>query len=140
MRDRDPVPYAALTLRVGLGTMFLAHSLWLKGFVYTLPGTAAFFRSVGLPGPLAYLVFATETIGGLMLIAGVHVRLVAVGLLPVLLGATWVHWPNGWLFTNPGGGYEYPLFLALATGVQAMLGAGAAALRLPARRPFPAGA
>ena len=65
------------------------------------------------------------------MIAGVQVRLVAALLLPVLLGATWVHWPNGWLFTNPAGGFEYPLFLALATGVQALLGGGAGALRLP---------
>jgi len=138
MRDQDLVPHAALALRLGLGVMFLAHGLWLKGVVYTLPGTAAFFASVGLPGPLAYLVFAAETIGGLMLIAGLRVRLVSLALLPVLLGATWVHWPNGWLFTNPNGGFEYPLFLALAAGVQALLGAGAYPLRLPARRPLPA--
>jgi len=138
MRDRDLAPQAALALRVGLGVMFLAHGLWLKGVVYTLPGTAAFFASVGLPGVLAYLVFAAESIGGLLLIAGVQVRPVALALLPVVLGATWVHWPNGWLFTNSGGGFEYPLFLALATGVQALLGAGAGALRLPLRRPLPA--
>ena len=138
MRDRDLVPHAALALRLGLGLMFLAHSLWLKGVVYSLPGTAAFFVSVGLPGPLAYLVFGAESIGGLLLIAGVQVRLVALALLPVLLGATWVHWPNGWLFTNPGGGFEYPLFLALAMAVQGLLGAGAGALRLPLRRPLPA--
>lgn len=138
MRDRDLVPHAALALRLGLGVMFLAHGLWLKGVVYTLPGTAAFFAAVGLPGPLAYVVFAAESIGGVLLIAGVQVRLVALALLPVLLGATWVHWPNGWLFTSPGGGFEYPLFLALATGVQALLGAGAGALRLPLRRPLAA--
>jgi putative oxidoreductase len=137
MRDVELAPYAALALRSGLGVMFLAHSVWLKGVVYTLPGTAAFFQSVGLPGPLAYLVFAAETVGGLLLIAGLQVRLVALALLPVLLGATWVHGPNGWLFTNPNGGFEYPLFLALATAVQALLGAGALALRLPARRPLP---
>jgi putative oxidoreductase len=134
MRDRDLVPHAALALRLGLGVMFLAHGLWLKGVVYTLPSTAAFFASVGLPAPLAYLVFGAESIGGVLLIAGVQVRLVAVGLLPVLLGATWVHWPNGWLFTNPAGGFEYPLFLTLATGVQALLGPGAGALRLPLPR------
>ena len=138
MRDRDLVRPAALALRLGLGVMFLAHGLWLKGVVYTLPGTAAFFAAVGLPGPLAYLVFAAETIGGLLLIAGVQVRLVSLALLPVLLGATWVHLPNGWLFTNPGGGFEYPLFLALATGVQALLGARTGALRLPLDRPLPA--
>ena len=137
MRDRDLLPHAALALRLGLGVMFLAHGAWLKGVVYTLPGTAAFFASVGLPGPLAYLVFAAESIGGLLLIAGVQVRLAALMLLPVLLGATSVHWPNAWLFTNAGGGFEYPLVLALATGVQALLGAGAGSLRLPLGQPLP---
>lgn len=128
MDDHRTAPYAGLLLRVGLGVMFLAHGLWLKAFVFGLPGTAAFFASVGLPGPLAYVVFAAETVGGVLLIAGLHTRRVALALLPILLGATWVHWPNGWLFTNPDGGFEYPLFLALAAGVQALLGDGAYAL------------
>jgi putative oxidoreductase len=57
----------------------------------------------------------------------VNTRLAAAALLPVLAGATWVHWKNGWLFT--GGGWEYPLFLAVATVVQALVGDGAHALK-----------
>ena len=56
----------------------------------------------------------------------------AIALMPVLLGASWVHWKNGWLFTNAGGGWEYPVFLAAATAVQALVGDGAFALRAPA--------
>lgn len=41
---------ATFLLRVALGAMFLAHSLILKLFVFTLPGTAGFFGSIGLPG------------------------------------------------------------------------------------------
>jgi len=40
---------ATFLLRVALGTMFLAHSVVLKLFVFTLPGTAKFFASIGLP-------------------------------------------------------------------------------------------
>ena len=40
-------------LRVTLGTAAIAHGL-LKVFVFTLPGTVAFFESLGLPGFLAY--------------------------------------------------------------------------------------
>ncbi|MFN0299033.1 MAG: DoxX family protein [Burkholderiales bacterium] len=122
-------PYAALVLRVSLGAMFLAHSVWLKLFVFTLPGTAQFFGSIGLPPVLAYVVFALEALGGVALILGVATRGVALALIPVLLGATWTHAGNGWLFTNPNGGWEYPLFLTLATAVQALLGDGAWALR-----------
>jgi putative oxidoreductase len=40
-----------------------------------------------------------------------------------------VHAPNGWVFSAPNGGWEYPVFLALAALVQALLGDGALALR-----------
>jgi putative oxidoreductase len=133
MIDPRTAPYAALALRVGLGLMFLAHSLWLKLFVFTLPGTAGFFASIGLPGALAYLVFAMEALGGVALILGWHTRAVALALVPVLLGATWAHAGNGWLFTNANGGWEYPLFLALAAAVQSLLGDGAWALASPRR-------
>jgi putative oxidoreductase len=119
---------AAFLLRVSLGLMFLAHSVLLKLFVFTLPGTAQFFGSLGLPVWSAYLVFALEAVGGLMLVLGVQVRWVAVALIPVLLGATWAHLGNGWLFSAPNGGWEYPLFLTVATAAQALLGEGAFAL------------
>lgn len=127
MTESRTAPYAALVLRLSLGTMFVAHAL-LKLFVFTLPGTAQFFQSLGLPGPLAYATFAAELIGGLLLIAGVGARWVSIALLPVLLGATWAHMGNGWVFSAPKGGWEYPAFLTAATFVQALLGNGAYAL------------
>jgi putative oxidoreductase len=127
MIENRTAPYAALVLRLSLGTMFVAHAL-LKLVVFTLPGTAQFFQSMGLPGPLAYAVFAAELVGGLLLIAGVGTRAASAALVPVLLGATWAHAGNGWLFSAPGGGWEYPAFLTVATVVQALLGNGAYAL------------
>ncbi len=131
MIDTRTAPYAALTLRLALGAMFIAHAL-LKLLVFTLPGTAGFFQSLGLPGVLGYVVFAAELVGGVLLVLGVQTRVVALALIPILLGATWAHAGNGWLFTAPNGGWEYPLFLTVATAVQALLGDGAFALR-PAR-------
>lgn len=118
----------ATLLRVALGSMWIAHAL-LKLLVYTLPGTAQFFDSVGYPGALAYPVFAAELLGGIALVAGVYARQVALLLLPVMLAAARVHLPNGWVFTAPGGGWEYPLFLAAALVAQWLLGDGALALR-----------
>ena len=123
---------AALILRVSLGTMFIAHAL-LKYFVFTLPGTAQFFESLGLPGALGYATFAVELVGGVLLILGVRVRAVSLVLLPILLGATWVHAGNGWLFTSPKGGWEYPAFWTVTLVVQALLGDGAYALRPSSR-------
>lgn len=123
MIDSRTAPYAALVLRAALGVMFIAHAL-LKYSVFTLPGTAKLFESVGLPGPLAYLTFAAELIGGALILSGLGTRWVALALVPVLLGATWVHAGNGWLFTAPNGGWEYPAFLAAAAVAQALLGDG----------------
>ncbi len=120
--------FALLLLRAALGLMYLAHA-GLKLFVFTLPGTAQFFASQGLPAGLAYAVFAAEAVGGVMLLLGVYPRQVALALTPVLLGAAWVHAPNGWLFTAPGGGWEYPVFLTVASLVLWLAGDGAAALR-----------
>jgi putative oxidoreductase len=123
MIDLRTAPYAALVLRVALGAMFIAHAL-LKYYVFTLPGTAQFFESLGLPGVLGYATFVAELAGGALILAGVYSRWVAAALVPVLLGATWAHAGNGWLFTSPNGGWEYPAFLALATTAQALLGDG----------------
>ncbi len=118
---------AALFLRVSLGVLALAHGL-LKVLVFTIPGTVGFFESLGFPGTLAYLVIAVEIIGGLALIVGFQVRLAALAMIPVLLGATWVHLGNGWLFSAEGGGWEFPVFWTVALVVQTLLGDGAYAL------------
>jgi putative oxidoreductase len=127
MIDQTTAPYAAFALRISLGVMFISHAL-LKVLVFTVPGTVAFFQSAGLPGALAYPVIAVELTAGVLLIAGVATRWVALATLPVLLGAAWVHFPNGWVFNTQGGGWEYPVFLAVAAAVQALLGDGAFAL------------
>lgn len=124
--------YAALVLRVTSGLLFLSHGL-MKVFVFTLPGTVGFFESLGLPGFLAYLTILAEVAGGLALILGVATRAVSLALIPVLLGATWVHSGNGWVFSNEGGGWEFPLFWAIVQGAIALLGSGAYALKPEAR-------
>ena len=134
MIDSRTAPYAALVLRVSLGLMFIAHSLVLKYFTFTLDGTAQFFQSLGLPAALAYATFWAELIGGVLLVLGIGSRWVALGLIPILLGATWVHIGNGWVFSAPNGGWEYPAFLIAASIVQAMLGDGAYALRVRSRQ------
>ena len=120
-------PYAALLLRIGLGVMALAHGL-LKVFVFTIPGTVGFFEQLGYPGTLAYGVIIAEVVGGLALIAGVGTRYVALLLIPVLIGATMTHAGNGWVFSNEGGGWEFPAFWTLTLLVQALLGDGAYSL------------
>lgn len=119
---------AIFLLRVALGAMFIAHSVLLKLVIFTLPGTAKFFGTIGLPEVLAYIVFAMESVGGIMLVLGIQARWVALALTPILIGATWAHAGNGWMFGYTNGGWEYPLYLTVLAVVQAMLGDGAYAL------------
>jgi putative oxidoreductase len=139
MINTRTAPYAALLLRVTLGALFLAHAA-LKIFVFTPAGTAGFFGSIGLPPALAYAIMTAEVLGGIALILGVWTRLVAVVLVPILLGAiVTVHGAAGFFFSNAHGGWEYPAFWAVALVAQALLGDGAfALLPLPAAAKSPA--
>lgn len=127
--DHRTAPYALLILRVTLGALFLAHA-GLKYLVFTPSGTAQYFASLGLPGPLAYVTIAVETIGGVALIIGFFARFAAVTLIPILLGAiVTVHAAAGFFFTNPNGGWEFPAFWIIGLLVIALGGDGALAIR-----------
>jgi putative oxidoreductase len=125
-------PFGIALLRISLGTMWIAHAL-LKLLVFGLPGTASYFASIGFPGWLAYPVFVAELTGGAALVLGVYARQVALGLVPIMAVAAWVHAPNGWVHTSAGGGWEYPVFLIAASLALWLLGDGAAALRRSSR-------
>ncbi len=128
MIDQRTAPYAALLLRLALGIMFLAHAA-LKIFVFTPAGTAGFFAKIGLPAELAYVVMAWEIVGGLLLITGLYARWAALLMAPLMLGTiVTVHGANGWIFSAPGGGWEFPAFWTAALIVQTLLGNGAMAL------------
>jgi mono/diheme cytochrome c family protein/uncharacterized membrane protein YphA (DoxX/SURF4 family) len=128
MIDLITAPYAALLLRWSLGIMFIANAL-LKWRVYTMPVTVENFRSIGLPGWLAYVVTAVELIGGGCLVLGLAPRLVALLLVPLIVGTIiTVHGKNGWPFSNKGGGWEFPAFWAAMLLVQFLVGDGALTL------------
>lgn len=124
--------YGITLLRISLGIMWIAHAL-LKLFVFTLPGTAQFFVSIGYPGFLAYPVFAMELLGGLALVFGIYGRQVALALVPIMAVAATVHFGNGWVHTSPNGGWEYPVFLIATSIAVWLLGDGALALRRTSR-------
>ena len=122
---------SATLLRVTLGVMYLTHSIVLKVFTFGFAGTASYFASLGLPAATAYIVIAAEAIGGILLLANVRTGWVALGLVPVLLGALWVHSGNGWVFSAAGGGWEYPLFLIVVSVALALQAFAARAVRTP---------
>jgi putative oxidoreductase len=121
MIDTRTAAYGALILRVTLGALLLVHFA-LKVFVFTPTGTAQFFGSIGLPPALAYLTMLVELVAGAALVLGVWTRLAALAAVPVLIGAVvFVHLGNGFFFSAPNGGWEYPAFWAVALIVQALV-------------------
>lgn len=128
MTQQNELTYGAFITRVSLGVVLLAHGL-LKLLVFTIPGTVAYFDSLGLPASAAYLTIFAELAGGAALILGLYSRLVAVLSLPLLIGSVWAHAGNGWLFSAPNGGWEFPLLLVALAVAVAVQGGGAFALR-----------
>jgi len=110
-------------LRIHLGVILLAHG-WLKISVFTIAGTVGYFASLGLPSIVAYLTIFGEIAGGVALILGIQTRLAAALSVPIMLGATFVHLSNGWLFSAEGGGWEFPASLTIIALTIALMGSG----------------
>jgi putative oxidoreductase len=103
----------------------VAHGL-LKRRGYTMPGTVAFFRSLGLTALVAYVVTAVELIGGGCLVLGIAPRYVALLLVPEIVGTiSAAHGKNGWLISGSVDGWEFPAFWAATLVAQFLLGDGA---------------
>lgn len=128
MTQQNELTYGAPIIRVSLGVVLLAHGL-LKVYVFTIPGTVGYFGSLGLPPIAAYLTIFAELVGGIALILGLYSRLVAALSLPLLIGSVWAHAANGWLFSAPNGGWEFPLLLVALAVAVTVQGGGAFALR-----------
>lgn len=131
-------------LRVVLGAVMLPHGLqktagWFGG--YGFEGTMGFLTgSVGLPWLLGALVIAIESVGAVMLLAGLGTRLAALGTGAVMVGAiATVHGAHGffmnWSGAQGGEGFEYHLLaLALAVALTIRGGGAWSADRALARR------
>lgn len=118
---------SALLLRLSLGSILIAHGM-LKVVVFTVPGTVAYFESLGLPAIVAQLTILGELGLGLALVLGLFTRLSALLATPIMLGATWAHSANGWLFSNQGGGWEFPALLVALSIIVFIQGGGRFAL------------
>lgn len=126
---------ARLLLRIGLAAMWISHGLVLKLFTFGVAGLAQWLAGQGLPSALALPLILAESLGGLLILLGLHGRWVSLALLPILIGALLIHAGNGWVFSNPNGGWEYPLFLAAMSLVHVLLGDGPLALKAEGATP-----
>jgi putative oxidoreductase len=97
--------------------------------VFKPAGAYGYFKSLGLPGWLAYVTMACELAGAAALILGIVPRYVALLLIPQILGTiVTVHGRNGWMFSSKDGGWEFPAFWAVALFVRFLIGDGMFAL------------
>jgi uncharacterized membrane protein YphA (DoxX/SURF4 family) len=121
--QRNLFDLAALISRVAIGVIFVTHG-WQKMQI-GVPITAAAFNQMGIPLPQFSAGFAilVETIGGVLLIIGLLVRLAALGLLIDMLGAIiFVHGARGVLVQS--GGWELAGALAVACLLLLAVGGG----------------
>src|SRR5947207_8213492 len=92
-------------LRVVVGLVFLMHG-YQKLFKMGFHGVAGFFGHLGIPLPFVAAVVVTlvEFVGGILLIAGIAVR-VAAALIAcdMIVAILKVHAPHG--FFSQGGGF-----------------------------------
>lgn len=124
--------YSDLPLRLGLGTVFVAHGAqklfgWFGG--YGLEATGQWMDSIGLsPGWLmALLAGGSEFFGGLLIIAGLMTRLAALSAaITMLVAIVSVHLANGFFISNNG--YEYAFALLTMAAALIIRGAGSVSL------------
>jgi putative oxidoreductase len=117
-------PLALLVLRLVLGTIMIAHgySKVFGGFSHVHD----MVQHLGFPGWMAYLLAGTEFFGGILMIAGLLTRFVAVAMLIDMSVAIWkIHWHNG--LKGPGG-FEFPMSVAAIAFALIFFGAGPIAL------------
>jgi len=116
-------------MRLVLGSLMIFHA-YISGKLTGDTTVAAFAAGLARRGlepalPLAYLVFATETVGAICLILGLFTRVAAAAIAIELAVITFVvYWPNGFRFTSPGAGAEFTFLWGLMVFAVALRGGG----------------
>lgn len=118
---------ALLSLRIASALAFLYHGSAILFGAFGGPGPQGFAGYLHVPVIVGYLVGLAQFAGGLAILSGVLIRLGAVCIIVVMLGAIFlVHLPHG--FDIGKGGYEYALTQLLIALALLITGAGAYSL------------
>jgi putative oxidoreductase len=106
-------PYSYSIIRFIAGAILVYHG-YGKLFGGIIQGVADHVVTpLGLPMPLAWAYFLgiLEFFGGIALAIGLFTRPIALMLTVEFLIITFWHSGNGYAFSSPKGGFEYPLVL-----------------------------
>jgi putative oxidoreductase len=130
LHDRSAVDVALLIGGVIVGVVFMAHGAQKLFGAFGGPGLSA---TVGMLGPLGYLVAIGEFFGGLGLVVGFLSRFSAASIIVIMLGAiAMVHGKVGffmnWMGNQGGEGFEYHLLATAILVVILIAGPGRYAL------------
>ena len=125
--DRPSPParfHAALfVLRIASALAFLYHGSAILFGAFGGPGPAGFAAFMHMPVAIGYLVGLAQFAGGLAMLTGILIRVGAVCIIVVMLGAIYlVHLPHGFDVTK--GGVEYALTQLLVAVALLLTGAG----------------
>jgi putative oxidoreductase len=107
---------AWLVVRLTAGGMLLVHGITklMTSSVTAFAANSLARRGIEPALPLAYIVWFLETIGAICIMLGLFTRFFALAVGVQFLIITFVaHWPAGFGWSRPGGGWEYPLFWGL---------------------------
>jgi putative oxidoreductase len=114
---------ALLLIRIGSALAFLYHSSAILFGAFGGPGPEKFAGFMHAPVIIGYLVGLAQFAGGLAILTGVLIRVGAVCIIIVMLGAIFlVHWQHG--FDVSKGGLEYALTQMLLALALLLTGAG----------------
>ena len=118
---------ALLLLRIASATAFFYHGAAITFGAFGDPGPEKFADFMHMPVIAGYLVGLAQLAGGLAMLTGVFIRLGALCLIIVMLGAIFtVHLQHGFDITH--GGIEYALTQLLVAFALLLTGPGAYSL------------
>jgi putative oxidoreductase len=115
-RDTPPQVSAALMcVRVASALAFLYHGSGILFGAFGGPGPVGFAAFIHAPTIIGYLVGLAQFAGGLAMLTGVLIRIGAICIIIVMLGALMVHLPHGYDITEDGAEYVITqLLIAIA--------------------------
>lgn len=129
MIDIRTAPFAALLLRLTISGLFIFAlygkfilrpiSMWWNGLV-----------KAGYPEWMLVYTLSAEFAAAILLLLGIYTRWVSLYAIPMMMGATYF-WMvrKGFAFTEAG--WEMPFVWTIMLLVQALLGDGAFAVKVP---------
>ena len=111
-------------VRVAVGGTLLTH-----GVRKVMEGTIAAFavssmERRGIHFNVAYLVWFNETIGAVLIALGLFTRFIAAAVAIEFAVITYTVFPNGYVISNSGGGWGYPLLVGALCLAIALRGGG----------------